>query len=1111
MAHPEFPSDETLAAFIDGRADPETRKRVIEHMVGCNDCYATFEAASEMRERSEKQRVVAFPKRRLAVIGFAAAAVVVILLAPAIRDRLRPRSGLATLAAAAPAHRNIEGRLTGFPYRPMAPVMRGTDAENHENLKLLSVAAQIQEEADKNPTPENLHQLGVAYLLLGNSTKAVSTLEESLKRGTGEDIPAAIQKSTDASLLTDLSAGYLARGAVTQRTEDLLAAVESAERAYALSRSPEAAFNRAMAIEELHGIAQARSAWEDFLRIDRSSGWTDEAEKHIGQTKKSNSGRISIRGQLEATRLGHSKIPISTLVKEHRFETTKYAIEELLPRWARAFTSNDSATAGDTEQFAKSLAAEIGRSSDQFLTDCIVAIEHSKGDRRTLRQLAAGHEAYAEARRLYRGEDVRSAISLFDRARRFFHGAQSPAEILAWNYHASALIYADRYALARTDIDTALSRFSSFQDRYPAAVGQLYWTNGVVDMKSGLPQEALHSYERALTCFQRAGQPENVATVHSLLAESYEFVGDPAKAWVHRRFAIQTADRVPADRRYLILIDADKAAAASSFYYTASHFEEALVAGALETNDPFLIAEALTRRASGRKFVHDARATRDLKQAEVYASRVPDAVRRVRLSAEIDRAAADLESEANPRRAIELLGHAQRLYSDIDDHFRVAETHLERGKLEEQLGAAAAAEEDYRRGIDDVEHLRLDLSDSSTRAAYFARSADLFDRAIALTWRRGDPEGAFLLAERSRARALRDIQGGSRKDADVHRLTRELAKDTALIEYASVADKLLVWILKKDSFASRELPARAEECIRMTRQLAFAENDAAYVRTLAILYDALIRPIRTDLEGTTCLTFIPNKFLADIPFAALYDGELHAYLIERFQVGVLPSVALYRQGIQNESSRPILGTDVVVVSSAGGSDGSPRLGWVEPEISRISALYPRHATVHGDLTKRKLLETCARAEVVHFAGHAIQNELHPDYAYVLVPAGDGSTPLYAHEVIQHRFSRTRLVVLSACGTNVSTRANEAVPGIPESFLAAGVPTIVAAIRPVQDEFTSRMLYDFHVALRETGSASAALQSAQVHMVCEHQSPRDWSAWQVIGACHSAKRRPTCPS
>ena len=45
MEHSAFPSDETLAAFIDGRLDEETRKKVTAHVAECDDCYGTIMAA----------------------------------------------------------------------------------------------------------------------------------------------------------------------------------------------------------------------------------------------------------------------------------------------------------------------------------------------------------------------------------------------------------------------------------------------------------------------------------------------------------------------------------------------------------------------------------------------------------------------------------------------------------------------------------------------------------------------------------------------------------------------------------------------------------------------------------------------------------------------------------------------------------------------------------------------------------------------------------------------------------------------------------------------------------------------------------------------------------
>ena len=51
MEHTGFPSDETLAAFIDGRLDAETRANVIAHMTTCSECYSVFLSATEMPSR----------------------------------------------------------------------------------------------------------------------------------------------------------------------------------------------------------------------------------------------------------------------------------------------------------------------------------------------------------------------------------------------------------------------------------------------------------------------------------------------------------------------------------------------------------------------------------------------------------------------------------------------------------------------------------------------------------------------------------------------------------------------------------------------------------------------------------------------------------------------------------------------------------------------------------------------------------------------------------------------------------------------------------------------------------------------------------------------------
>src|SRR2546423_11082276 len=103
--HSPFPTDETLAAYIDGQLDEETRKRVVEHMAECPECFDVVMGGREVAGAEEPRgRVVNWPRQ--AAISLAAAAVVAmaVFLTP-IRERIWPRDDIRALAAVAPPKR----------------------------------------------------------------------------------------------------------------------------------------------------------------------------------------------------------------------------------------------------------------------------------------------------------------------------------------------------------------------------------------------------------------------------------------------------------------------------------------------------------------------------------------------------------------------------------------------------------------------------------------------------------------------------------------------------------------------------------------------------------------------------------------------------------------------------------------------------------------------------------------------------------------------------------------------------------------------------------------------------------------------------------------------
>lgn len=295
MEHTGFPSDETLAAFIDGRLDPEAREKVIAHMATCSECYSVFMSATEMTPPAEAPSAAMRASRSawlaVAVTAFAAAVAVVFLVTP-VRDLMfsHQDDGMALLAREAPAQRIIAGRISGFPYQPMAHRMRGPSLDpmkDPANASLLTAAAGVQRSATHRRSVNNLHALGVANLLLGNGDVAISILQEALLNESAQrNVAAAIDESNDVALLNDLSVALSNRALAQQEVprgnlSGAAEAVLSAERAWRVGRTPEAAWNRALAIETLNGPASARTAWHDYLAVDSSSPWAAEARKKL--------------------------------------------------------------------------------------------------------------------------------------------------------------------------------------------------------------------------------------------------------------------------------------------------------------------------------------------------------------------------------------------------------------------------------------------------------------------------------------------------------------------------------------------------------------------------------------------------------------------------------------------------------------------------------------------------------------------------------------------------------------------------------------------------------------------------------------------------------------
>lgn len=281
----ECPDLEVIAAYLERKLVARDRDAVAEHLASCETCYFVFTEAAQMRRFETPKPQAApvdwrswFTVPRIAWSSASAALATAASLWLAAGTGLLPRfasdsRALAPLVAAVGTVRTIEPRLSGgFAYGPLRGAVRaGESTAPSVSPDLRMAVAESEKAAMARRTPEILQLLGVAYLVTGEIDRAVPLLEQAVD-----------ERAPKGRMLSDLAAAYLMRATRDNRQQDVAKALAAADGAVQADPSlAEALFNRAIALERLALVDEARAAWEEYLRVDDQSGWATEARTHL--------------------------------------------------------------------------------------------------------------------------------------------------------------------------------------------------------------------------------------------------------------------------------------------------------------------------------------------------------------------------------------------------------------------------------------------------------------------------------------------------------------------------------------------------------------------------------------------------------------------------------------------------------------------------------------------------------------------------------------------------------------------------------------------------------------------------------------------------------------
>jgi len=1077
MEHSGFPSDETLAAFIDGRLDDITRRRVIEHMTTCDECYAVYIAATEMGKAAAPPRRRTMPRHFwAATIAMSAAVVLVVVHFAELRRYLGLQpSGIDKLVSATHSlpYRTVEGRLSGFQqWEPLQENNRAVPGEvqlKPKNWRLLSAASEINEAVDSDPSPENLHALGVSHLLIGNFDDAISTLKSAAKKRPG-----------DAAIVNDLATAYLARGRFREEATDYVEAAEQAKKAWALKKTPEIAWTRALAFERMHLKADASAAWNDYLALDTKSAWRIEAKQHIKDLNAPTDGDLWLKTQplLErAAGSGNAK-EIARIADGSPQEAAAFADETLLVRWANT---------GDPKALAAADAigrAVAPRGYGALQAACTAAAKASPEQvgltRRAILALNRGRSLH----------DYTAAYEALTSARELAVRAGSPVAQLALMEQAVCTFNLNDYDSTNEHLDALQRELARASWRSFAGVLFLRadYIRGLTQFETGHPHDALRSYERALDAAKASGHREWEAKLHALVGQNYEFLGDTAKAWKHRRTALRlAAGSGNPQRLWHALMEAT---IATVLYERRPELSDILTHRLLEvsreTNVQSCIVDAHIWRARYLSGSGGPGAVGELRRARVAVASIDDPDSRERATANLDMAEGELIARDEPRTAVARLTESLRFFDESGNHLLLAQAYAARAGVYESVHDQGRASSDRDRGIAELESARSGITDDKLRTTFVEVSRRLYTDAVNLAVTSGDYSRAFDLAERSRA-----TTAGVAPAAGYEQLRKVLPAGMALVEYAALPGRTVAWIVRREGVTATILPSKGEAISADADRMIAARGDQRSFNVAASdLYTRLITPLRARLSNATSVVFVADPVWTRIPFGALRDPVTGHFLLADFDVAAMPSAARLVLAIAS-ASRP-RGAERVLVCADPDAADAPRLISARREGEMIATTFPGASVISGiSATRNDFLSRAQSATLIHFAGHA-RNDTRDRAFSALIFSGDGqsgSGALYAWEIRKLNLSRARLVVLAACGTDA----------ISDAFLAAGAPATIATLWDIGDDHGRTLMSKMYQRLHDGDPPSRALRTAQLVVMQDPGSrPADWAGYELVG-------------
>ena len=981
---------------------------------------------------------------------------------------------------------------------------RGRDATH---LALLQTPIQIRaavasfELAWRNRSPRTGGNLGAALALSGATPRAISILTQ-------------VAATPTADSLSNLAAAYLVSAARTGNDRETLLALEHSSHALVLAPDHRPAlFNQALALSTLRIDDAADDTWRRYVELDADSSWGARARERLldSSSRMSATARFDDlfqRGTTDMVALATACAASSQTCRE-RLE------ESVLPEWGRAHLRGDLAAAATALKRARVLADALRNRGDSLDFDIVAGIESAVALRSSrLADLASGIDSYGRARAAF--ENDQPSTPLFVEAERLLAAAASP--LLGWARCHRVYSEFNTYSGERlAGIGRVLSDWKreALSYNYLALAGRLAYLESVSFVNRAEYAAADSLFVESIDALERADEPDHLASTRVAVASVRLRVGESDAGWSELTGALTLLPDIRSPRRqYVILLNVgmwleERGMPHASIYLLSLARETALI-----SRQVLRVAESSLYRAKAHAHLGDLRSARlDLEMARPDPVKNGQWGRSQRARYEYLAGVAEVETQARSDVAIEAASEALDFFTNRAAPQRLAPLYLIRGRAYAASGQRELAEQDFVAGIEAYAGYREALPSAQQRLFSQQVVWELYEERVRLAAMRSAPE-ALAASEQGRALTLSE---SSRRPRQPNSFPAELQTlldpDTQVLYYALLPHQLLVWSISGDrvNFTETSVNRQTIEMAVGTLRDNIARNAPLvdWESTAEDLFDTIVRPSLGAIQGRARLIVIPDGALHLVPFAALKDRVTKRFLVESYAITIAPSGSLLTEGLSRTQLRGIP-QSLFIVGNPNTHGQSAPLPGAEREVESIASLYSHVQLVARDrATKSAFLNSAPRADVIHFAGHAVANPEFPLAAH-LEFAGEaaraGSAALDASEIASMRLDRAQLVVLAACSTagGLITRG-EGVMSLARPFLAAGAAAVLATLWDIDDLGSAPFLEEFHRHFARSGNPSRALRDAQVAAIST-MSPSIWASFSLIGGSARGTQR-----